>query len=164
MSLYVAERLDLLKLFSHANCPLRQQADAASSLPIGMVSLCNHSPLDLRVEIAGLWLTPAFQGTGAMTETVLLVLQHLFQLKYRRVEWRCDGHNVRARRAGHSLGFTFEGVLRKHRVVKDCNCDTVVFALINSEWPVVEDQLKFKVAQAMAKAGTGNTQAAKKTQ
>ncbi|TMW55809.1 hypothetical protein Poli38472_008457 [Pythium oligandrum] len=119
--------------------------------PIGMLSLKRHSPQDLRVEIGDIWLVPAFQGSGALTEVVLLMLQRLFDLKYRRVEMRCDGHNVRARRAAHSLGFTFEGVLRKHAIVKECNRDTVIFAAINSDWPAIEEHLKGKLASALAK-------------
>ncbi|TYZ65457.1 hypothetical protein PybrP1_005021 [[Pythium] brassicae (nom. inval.)] len=122
--------------------------------PIGMLTLSNHAPRDLRVQIDSLWLTPAFQGTGALVEAALLLLTHLFEsVGYRRVEWCCDGHNVRARRAAHALGFAFEGVLRKHRIVKDCNRDTVVFAAINSAWPAMKEQLEMKrrrAAQAAA--------------
>ncbi|KAG3109641.1 hypothetical protein PI124_g11337 [Phytophthora idaei] len=119
--------------------------------PIGMVTLGEHSPRNLRIELMNLWLAPAFQGTAALAEVVLLLLKYLFDNGYRRVEWRCDGHNVRARRAAHSLGFTFEGVMRKHRIIKGCNCDTVVFATINSEWGVMEEHLQHKLRQALQK-------------
>ncbi|KAJ0393848.1 hypothetical protein P43SY_001711 [Pythium insidiosum] len=132
--------------------------------PIGMLSLCDHSPRDLRVTLGDVWLVPAFQGSGVLSEAVLLMLKHLFALNYRRVEWRCDGHNVRARRAAHSLGFTFEGVLRKHRVVKDCNCDTVVFAVINSDWPAVEEHLTAKVGSVVAKASAAKEGTDKKNE
>ena len=122
-----------------------------SKQSIGMVTLGEHSPTDLRIELMHLWLTPAFQNTAAMIESVLLLLTYLFDTGYRRVEWRCDGHNVRARRAAHSLGFTFEGVMRKHRIVKSCNCDTVVFAAINSEWKVMREHLEHKLWQALQK-------------
>ncbi|ETN03680.1 hypothetical protein PPTG_15901 [Phytophthora nicotianae INRA-310] len=118
---------------------------------IGMVTLGEHSPQNLRIELMNLWLVPAFQGSAALTEVVLLLLKYLFDSGYRRVEWRCDGHNVRARRAAHSLGFTFEGVMRKHRIIKNCNCDTVVFAAINSEWGVMEEHLQYKLHQALQK-------------
>ncbi|KAG7394954.1 hypothetical protein PHYBOEH_004436 [Phytophthora boehmeriae] len=123
-----------------------------SKQSIGMVTLGEHSPRNLRVELKDLWLSPAFQGSAALPEVVLLLLTHLFSNGYRRVEWRCDGHNVRGRRAAHSLGFGFEGVMRKHRIVKNCNCDTVVFAAINSEWAVMEEHLLHKCGQALQKA------------
>ncbi|KAE9015316.1 hypothetical protein PF011_g7677 [Phytophthora fragariae] len=125
--------------------------DRESKQAVGMLTLGQHSPRNLRIELMDVWLAPAFQGTAALTEVVLLVLKFLFGNGYRRVEWRCDGHNVRARRAAHSLGFTFEGVMRKHRIVKKCNCDTVVFAAINSEWGVVEEHLQHKLHQALQK-------------
>ncbi|EEY64392.1 uncharacterized protein PITG_02980 [Phytophthora infestans T30-4] len=122
-----------------------------TKLLIGMVTLGGHSPRNLRIKLMNLWLAPAFQGSSALTEIVLLLLKYLFDIGYRRVEWRCDGHNVRARRAAHSLGFTFEGVMRKHRIVKDCNRDTVVFAAINSDWVVMEEHLQHKLHQALQK-------------
>lgn len=131
---------------------------------IGLLTLGEHSPRDLRVAIDCVWLTPSFQGSGsssganagALVDTVLLMLTHLFAVGYRRVEWRCDGHNVRARRAGHSLGFVFEGVLRKHRVVKNCNCDTVVFAAINSEWPVMREHLEARLQSLTSRVAAPN--------
>lgn len=116
--------------------------------------------------IESLWLVPAFQGSsgssdgdtaGALIEVVLLVLSHLFEIGYRRVEWRCDGHNVRARRAGHSLGFVFEGVLRKHRIVKNSNCDTVVFAAINSEWLVMREHLESRLRSIGSRSSSSET-------
>ncbi|OWZ08410.1 hypothetical protein PHMEG_00019054 [Phytophthora megakarya] len=139
-----------------------------NSQPIGMVTLGEHSPQNLRLELMNLWLVPAFQGTAALTDVVLLLLRYLFDNGYRRVEWRCDGHNVRARRAAHSLGFTFEGVMRKHRIIKNCNCDTVVFAAINSEWGVMEDHLVHKIRLTLLKeetrASTKRDNERKKTQ
>ncbi|KAI9911406.1 hypothetical protein PsorP6_009566 [Peronosclerospora sorghi] len=120
-----------------------------SKQPIGMVTLGEHSPRNLRIELMHLWLAPAFQGTAVVTEVVLLLMKYLFGSGYRRIEWRCDGHNIRARRAGHSLGFTFEGVMRKHRIVKNCNRDTVLFAAINSEWQVMEEHLQHKLRLAL---------------
>lgn len=129
------------------------QLDAETKQLVGALMLCNNSPRDLRIEISGVWFSPAFQSTGACPETVLLLLKHLFEIGYRRVEWRCDGHNVRARRAAHSMGFTFEGVLRKHMIVKNSNRDTVVFAAINSEWPAMREHLESKVHKAFIQAG-----------
>lgn len=129
------------------------QLDAETKQPVGALTLCNNSPRDLRIEIGAVWFTPTFQSSGACPETVLLLLKHLFEIGYRRVEWRCDGHNVRARRAAHSMGFTFEGVLRKHMIVKSSNRDTVVFAAINSEWPAMREHLEGKVHKAVMQAG-----------
>ncbi|RHY03633.1 hypothetical protein DYB25_012233 [Aphanomyces astaci] len=126
--------------------------DASTSKPIGMVGLLNHSPTDLRVEIGAIWLVPAFQGTGVHREVVYLLLDVLFREGgYRRVEWRCDGFNVRSRKAAHSLGFTMEGVLRKHMIAKGANRDTVVFAALNGEWPAIQEMLQAKLNAMLAK-------------
>jgi RimJ/RimL family protein N-acetyltransferase len=114
-----------------------------------MVDLSNNSSRDLRVELGPIWLSPAFQGTSAITETVYLLLGLLFNQGYRRVEWSCDGHNVRARKAAHSLGFSFEGLLRKHMIVKSSNRDTAVFAALNSEWPTIREHLEGKLQKAL---------------
>ncbi|OQS04240.1 hypothetical protein THRCLA_03510 [Thraustotheca clavata] len=127
--------------------------DAASDVPIGMVSLINHSPKDLRVEIGATWYVPAAQGSGANRETVYLLLRHLFEtLNYRRVEWRCDGFNVRSRKAAHSLGFTLEGVMRKHMIAKGSNRDTVVLAALNGEWLGIKDMLEGKIQASLKKS------------
>ncbi|DAZ94756.1 TPA: hypothetical protein N0F65_011572 [Lagenidium giganteum] len=120
--------------------------DREDNKPVGMFTL-SHAPRHLCCQVEQLWLAPAFQGSGALTETIFVLLEHLFSLKYRRVEWRCDGHNVRARRAAHSLGFSFEGVLRKHMIIKNCNRDTVIFSVINSDWVAVQEHLHNRLRQ-----------------
>ncbi|EQC28798.1 hypothetical protein SDRG_13479 [Saprolegnia diclina VS20] len=133
--------------------------DASTDKPVGMVCLINHSAKDLRVEIGATWYCPAAQGSGANRESVYLLLRALFDLGYRRVEWRCDGFNVRSRKAAHSLGFTFEGVLRKHMIVKGANRDTAVLAALNGEWPGIKEMLEGKIESSLrAKAAAKKTQ------
>lgn len=108
-----------------------------------MLSLLHHSPPDLRIEIANVWIHPSYRGNGMLADAIYSMLRFLFDQKYRRIEWRCDGYNVRARRAAHSIGFTLEGVLRKHRIVHNSNYDTVVFAMLNSEWEFVQQKSSF---------------------
>ncbi|KAH9080936.1 hypothetical protein Ae201684P_008022 [Aphanomyces euteiches] len=91
--------------------------------------------------------------TGVHREVVFLLLDALFAASYRRVEWRTDGFNVRSRKAAHGLGFTMEGVLRKHMIVRGANRDTVVFAALNSEWPVIKEMLTTKLTAMMQKGG-----------
>ena len=42
-----------------------------------------------------------------------------------------------SRRAAERLGFTFEGVFRKHQVVKGRNRDTAWYAITEDEWPAI---------------------------
>ena len=64
----------------------------------------------------------------------MLMLEHVFGLGYRRVEWKCDTLNERSRRAAISYGFTFEGVQRAHYIVKDKNRDTAWYRMLEHEW------------------------------
>ncbi len=84
----------------------------------------------------GLVYGPRLQKSTAGTETVMLVLRHLFEdLGYRRVEWRCNTTNAASMSAARRYGFTLEGVLRQHRWIKGANCDTAVHAILDREWP-----------------------------
>jgi len=68
---------------------------------------------------------PTAQRTKANTEANYLLLRYCFEeLRYRRMEWKCDAGNLRSRAAAERLGYTFEGVFRQHQVVKGRNRDT----------------------------------------
>ncbi len=45
--------------------------------------------------------------------------------------------NAASRRAAERFGFTFEGVFRKHQVVKGRNRDTAWYAITDDEWPAI---------------------------
>ena len=108
--------------------------DRASGYYAGMLSLRCNCPSSLRVELADIWITPAFQRTHGHTDACLTILRHLFQLQYRRVECLLDAQNARGRRSLERLGFVLEGVLRKHRIVRDSNQDSALYAMTNSDW------------------------------
>ncbi|HEX4465976.1 MAG TPA: GNAT family protein, partial [Solirubrobacteraceae bacterium] len=79
----------------------------------------------------------ALQRTTAATETIYLLARHAFELGYRRLEWKCNALNAPSRRAAERFGFTFEGIFRKHMVVKGHNRDTAWFAITDEEWPPI---------------------------
>lgn len=109
--------------------------DTNTRFVVGMVSLLRNCPTALRVELADVWLTPAFQRTHVHTDLLVTVLDHLTQRAcYRRVEWQCDAQDTRARKAAERAGFVLEGVLRKHQVVRKCNRDTALYSMTNSDW------------------------------
>ena len=65
----------------------------------------------------------------------MALLGHLFGLGYRRVEWRADARDRAGRRLAEALGFSLEGVLRKHAITASgTNRDTALYALVNSDW------------------------------
>lgn len=62
-------------------------------------------------------------------------MKHCFEdLGYRRVEWKANDLNEPSKRAALRLGFVFEGVFRKHMVVKGRNRDTAWFSVTDDEW------------------------------
>lgn len=87
------------------------------------------------IEIGHIAFSPQLQRTTAATEAIYLMLQHVFELGYRRCEWKCDVLNEPSRRAASRFGFTFEGVFRQANIVKGRNRDTSWFAMVDSEWP-----------------------------
>jgi RimJ/RimL family protein N-acetyltransferase len=118
-----------------------RHADSGEAL--GMVSFLNIDPANRCVELGHIWYLPAAQRTRTNTESIYLMMEEAFgRLASRRVEWKCDSLNARSRAAALRLGFTFEGIFRQHRIVRDRNRDTAWFSLLDSEWPAVRDNLR----------------------
>jgi len=106
-----------------------------SGRPIGVANYCANKPANLSIELGGIWYNPEFQGTGANREAMGMLLKHAFEtLGYRRVEWKCNSHNTRSRRAALRLGFQFEGIFRQHMIIKGRNRDTAWFSMTRSDW------------------------------
>lgn len=103
---------------------------------VGMYAIMNVSTRHGRAELGNIWYSPLVQKTIVNTEATYLFLSYLFdELKYRRVEWKCDDRNEPSKSAALRLGFSYEGLFRQHMVVKGENRDTAWFAMIDSEWP-----------------------------
>lgn len=116
--------------------------DVGSNRPIGVASLMNNSPADLKIELGGIWYTPAVHGTPVNTEATYLMLRHVFDLGYRRAEWKCHVDNERSRRTALRMGFTFEGIQESHMIVKNRNRDTAWYRILDREWPEVRARLE----------------------
>jgi RimJ/RimL family protein N-acetyltransferase len=89
------------------------------------------------VEVGHILLGEPLQRTTAATEAMWLIARHVFELGYRRYEWKCDALNVPSRAAATRLGFVFEGVFRQAVVTKGRNRDTAWFAMIDQDWPLL---------------------------
>ena len=63
------------------------------------------------------------------------------ELGYRRLVWKCNALNAPSRRAADRLGFTHEGTLRAHMVVKDRRRDTAMYSILAEEWPTRRDAI-----------------------
>ena len=95
------------------------------------------------VEIGWTWLHPSVWGTGVNVEAKLLMLRHAFETwGCRRVELKTDALNARSRGAMEALGATFEGVHRKHMLVRGGeNRDSAWYSVTDDDWPGVRDGL-----------------------
>jgi RimJ/RimL family protein N-acetyltransferase len=111
---------------------------------VGHTSFLNHRPEDRSVEIGNTWLVPEAWGTGANTEAKYLLMRHAFEHEgLLRVELKTDATNARSRAALAGLPATFEGVHRKHMVVRGGERrDSAWYAVIDDDWPVVKGALE----------------------
>ena len=72
------------------------------------------------MEIGSTWIAPSWQGTFVNAEAKFLMLRHAFR----------------------KLGAAFEGRLRNHGILPDGFVrDTLMFRIMDSEWPQVRDRL-----------------------
>ena len=103
---------------------------------LGLLAYLRITPKDGCIEIGHIAFGAALQRTPGASETVFLLALHAFdELGYRRLEWKCNAHNARSRRAAKRFGFSYEGLFRQHMIVKGENRDTAWYALLDGEWP-----------------------------
>jgi RimJ/RimL family protein N-acetyltransferase len=107
--------------------------------PCGIASYLRMAPEHGVIEIGNIWFGAPMQRTAAATEAIYLLARHVFDLGYRRLEWKCNALNAASRRAAERFGFTFEGVFRQHMVVKGRNRDTAWYAIVDRDWPSVRN-------------------------
>jgi N-acetyltransferase len=111
---------------------------------VGSTSYLSIVPEHLRLEIGNTWNNPSVWGTGANTEAKYLLLRHAFEtLGARRVEFKTDALNERARAALAALPAEFEGIHRKHMVVRGGERrDSAWYAVIDDDWQRVKASLE----------------------
>ena len=115
---------------------------------VGSTRFLALRPEHRSVEIGWTWLRPSAWGTGANVEAKLLQLRHAFDVwECRRVEFKTDALNERARRALEAIGATFEGIHRKHMLVRAGeNRDSAWYSVVDDDWPAVHDRLELRLA------------------
>ncbi len=111
---------------------------------VGSTRYLNILPVDRALEIGGTWLTTRVQRTAVNTECKYLLLRHAFEdLGAIRVQLKTDSRNDISQRAIERLGAVREGVLRKHMLVQNGYIrDSVMYSILDSEWPVVKARLE----------------------
>jgi RimJ/RimL family protein N-acetyltransferase len=126
--------------------------DAATGGPgrvIGMTTYMNIDAETPRVEIGSTWNAASVHGTGSNPDSKLLLLRHAFEtLGCPAVEFRTHWLNHQSREAIARLGAKQDGVLRSHTRSSDGALrDTVVYSILEHEWPMVRNALEFRIAR-----------------
>ena len=104
----------------------------------GLGSYLRIEPAHGVIEVGHLAFSPLLQRTPSATEAMYLMMRQVFELGYRRYEWKCDALNAASRGAAERLGFTFEGIFRQAIVYKGRNRDTAWYAIIDRDWPAID--------------------------
>ena len=100
------------------------------------------------VEIGATFLRPDVRASFVNPETKLLMLGHAFNSGAVRVQFTVDARNERSQAAVAKLGAVREGILRRDtRTWTGHIRDTVVFSILDSEWPTVKLRLQQRLAE-----------------
>jgi len=131
-----------------------ENAAAAVELPLVTIRRSDESvvgstrylalrPEHRSVEIGWTWLAPKAWGTGINVEAKLLMLEHAFEtFRCLRVELKTDALNERSRGAMAALPAQFEGIHRKHMLVRGGQRrDSAWYSVLDDEWPAVRANL-----------------------
>ena len=121
--------------------------DAGTGEPVGSTRYLSLRPEHRGLEIGWTWLAPAHWQTGANVEAKLMMLEHAFQrLGCLRVEFKTDSRNERSRAALAALPAQFEGIFRKHMLVRGGERrDSAYYSIIDDEWPEVRGNLMRRI-------------------
>jgi RimJ/RimL family protein N-acetyltransferase len=119
--------------------------DNASGDIVGSTRFFNVDPTNHRLEIGHTWYAKRAQRTRINTECKLLLLTHAFEvLACIAVEFRTHWFNQASRNAIARIGAKQDGILRNHQLMPDgSRRDTVVFSILDGEWPAVKAHLRF---------------------
>ncbi len=149
---YVAAALDMRERLDALPFVVRENATGDI---VGCTRYFNVDAGNRRLEIGHTWYAKRVQRTALNTECKLLLLTHAFEaLGCIAVEFRTHWFNHASRAAIARLGARQDGVLRNHQLGADgVKRDTVVFSILDSEWPAVRRHLRHRLERGGDQAG-----------
>ncbi|PKI17989.1 GNAT family N-acetyltransferase [Colwellia sp. 12G3] len=114
---------------------------------VGTTRFYNVDAKNKRAMLGYTWYSSSVRRTPVNTECKLLLLTYLFETHLAlAVEFRTHFFNHGSRKAIERLGAKQDGILRSHQILKNGTIrDTVVYSIINSEWPAVKSNLQSKL-------------------
>lgn len=119
---------------------------------IGSTRYLDVQEEDRAVEIGWTWYSPDAWGGVINPEAKYLLMRHAFEDWHAiRVALKTDVKNLRSQAAIRKLGARYEGTLRYQRIRPDGSYrDTVIFSIIESEWPAVKAKLEQRLREPAA--------------
>jgi RimJ/RimL family protein N-acetyltransferase len=144
MGAYITTALDMRERLGAMPFAVRENA---TNEVLGCTRYFNVDAANRRLEIGHTWYAKRVQRTAINTECKLLLLTHAFEkLSCIAVEFRTHWFNHASREAISRLGAKQDAVLRNHQISPDGSYrDTVVFSIIESEWPAVKRHLQWQL-------------------
>ena len=144
MGEYIATALDMRERLDAMPFVIREKS---SGEIVGCTRYFNVDAANRRLEIGHTWYSKRVQRGPINTECKLLLLTHAFEkLRCIAVEFRTHWFNHASRTAIARLGAKQDGVLRNHQLSADgSKRDTVVFSIIDGEWPAVKQHLRYQL-------------------
>ena len=146
MGQYIASALDMRERLDAMPFVVREKS---SGDIVGCTRYFNVDAVNRRLEIGHTWYAKRVQRGPVNTECKLLLLTHAFEnLQCIAVEFRTHWFNQASRTAIARLGAKQDGVLRNHQLSADgSKRDTVVFSIIDGEWPAVKRHLRYQLVR-----------------
>jgi len=144
MGEYIATALDMRERLDAMPFVIREKSSGGI---VGCTRYFNVDAANRRLEIGHTWYSKRVQRGPINTECKLMLLSHAFEkLQCIAVEFRTHWFNHASRAAIERLGAKQDGVLRSHQVSADgSKRDTVVFSIIDGEWPAVKRHLRYQL-------------------
>jgi|SRR5689334_6596654 len=116
---------------------------ASGGKACGQICFLDIQPEQGVIEIGAIWFGLTLRRTRGATESMYLMLRYAMDdLRYRRMQWRCNALNANSRAAARRLGFRFEGIFHNHMISKGRNRDTAWYSILDDEWPEVREILE----------------------
>jgi RimJ/RimL family protein N-acetyltransferase len=101
---------------------------------MGAFLVTNDDPKNLTIQIESPLMQPAYEGCPEQLEAIFLLLDRLYGYGYRRIQISIDSQDVHKRKLATRLGFTLEGLLFKHKIIKESSRDSNIYSMLNSDW------------------------------
>jgi RimJ/RimL family protein N-acetyltransferase len=141
------EWVDMRLSLQHPDTGLTFVARTRDGKVVGSSSYLHVDGPNRRLEIGNTWFSASVRRTGVNTESKLLMLGHAFdELGCVAVEFRTHFFNSTSRAAIERVGAKLDGVLRSHQILADgSRRDTVVYSILDVEWPAVRNNLNFRL-------------------